>query len=50
MNRPKRRQGQLARRLEKLISMNDYYTIFHPETPEVVPRPPIVAPEARSTI
>lgn len=50
MNRPKRRQGQLAKRLEKLITMNDYYTIFRPETPEVLPRPVITAPEARSTI
>lgn len=50
MNRPKRRQGQLAKRLEKLITMNDYYTIFRPETPESLPRPVITAPEARSTI
>lgn len=50
MNRPKRRQGQLAKRLEKLISMNDYYTIFRPETIEPLPKPVITAPEPRSTI
>lgn len=50
MNRPKRRQGQLAKRLEKLITMNDYYTLFRPETPAPLPRPVITAPEARSTI
>ena len=47
MNRPKRRQGQLSRRLEKLIQLNDYYTIFHPEVAEPTPKPPLVAPEAR---
>lgn len=50
LHRPKRRQGQLARKLERLIAMNDYYTLFKQETPEVVPRPPIEIPEARSTI
>jgi hypothetical protein len=49
MNRPKRRQGQLSRRLEKLIQLNDYYTIFHPEVTEPAPKPALVAPEARST-
>lgn len=46
-NRPKRRVGQIAVRLEKLIRENDYYTMFKNPEPVVHVQAPIEIPEPR---
>lgn len=49
VNRPKKRQGQMAKRLEKLLLFNDYYTLFKQPEKEVVEKRKLTAPESRST-
>lgn len=47
-NRPKRKVGQIAVRLEKMMRENDYYTIFKEPEPIKQVHPPIFIPEPRS--